>query len=730
VTRTRNERLIGAGLVLAALLTLLVAVQAYRTTAALFTTADLVAHTRQVQTALAQLVAAIQEVESGQRGYVVTGDDAFLKPRSAALHTLDTQLGELGNLIADNPAQVQRVTVLRDLIGRKVAFSQQVVETRAKEGFDAAAAQMASREGREFMRNIRALTDGMEDEEHHLLEVRSAALRTSRLYASATYAGFTVLGFGLLSLVYVVVRRDVAERGRAESNLRGLLDAAPDATLVVDASGRIVMVNAQAPLLFGYRREELLGQTVELLMPGRFRTAHRQHRADYARDLRTRPMGAGLQLFAVTKDGREFPVEISLSPMRTDSGAWITAAVRDTTERVRAAEALRQAAEQIRDLYDHAPCGYHSLGLDGTFIEINDTELSWLGRTRAEVVNRMKFTDVLTPDSVARFEREYPRFIRRGRVRDLEFEYVRPDGGVLPVLLNATAITDASGRYVSSRATTVDLSERQRAEGLLIERQTLERTNAELQEFSYVASHDLQEPLRKIQAFGDRLRSKHAATLPAEADDFLQRMQNAAARMQILINDLLSFSRVTTRAQPFVPVDLAAIAREVVSDLEGRIEQTHGRIELGDLPTIEADPTQMRQLLQNLLGNALKFHRPGVEPLVQVSGHVLNGSRGSASQPAALELSVTDNGIGFEERYLDRIFTIFQRLHGRNEYEGTGLGLAICRKIVERHHGHITAHSQPGQGTTFVVTLPVQQGRGDEIADDQHAAPIEEPGPA
>jgi two-component system, LuxR family, sensor kinase FixL len=608
VTKTRNERLIGAGLVLAALLTLLVAVEAYRTIAALLTTVDLVAHTRQVQTAVAELVAAIQDVESGQRGYVVTGDAAFLEPRRAALRTLDEQLDELRNLIADNPAQVQRLTVLRDLIGRKVAYSQQVVDARAQEGFAAAAARMATQEGREFMRNIRALTDGMEDEERHLLEVRSAALRTSRLYASVTYVGFVVIALGLLGLVYGVVRRDISER-------------------------------------------------------------------------------------------------------------------------VRAAETLRQAAAQIRDLYDRAPCGYHSIGPDGTFLEINDTELSWLGRTRAEVIGKMKFADVLTPESVARFEREYPRFIQRGRVRDLEFEYVRPDGSVLPVLLNATAITDPSGAYVSSRATTVDLSERQRAECLLIERQALERTNTELQEFAYVASHDLQEPLRKIQAFGDRLRSKHAAALPAEADDFLRRMQNAGARMQTLINDLLSFSRVTTRAQPFVPVDLAAVAREVVSDLEGRIEQTHGRIEVGELPTIEADATQMRQLLQNLLGNALKFHRPGVEPLVQVSGHVLNGSQASRTQPSApsaCEIRVADNGIGFEERYLDRIFTIFQRLHGRNEYEGTGLGLAICRKIVERHHGHITAHSSPGQGATFVVTLPVQQGRSDATSDDQHSTPIEE----
>ena len=168
---------------------------------------------------------------------------------------------------------------------------------------------------------------------------------------------------------------------------------------------------------------------------------------------------------------------------------------------------------------------------------------------------------------------------------------------------------------------------------------------------------------------------------------------------------------MTTKAQPFAPVDLAQVAREVVSDLEGRLQQTGGRVEVGDLPTVEADPTQMRQLLQNLIGNALKFHRPGVPPVVQVHGRVLPATADADGQPRAparARSPCEDNGIGFDEKYLDRIFKVFQRLHGRGEYEGTGMGLAICRKIVERHGGTITARSTPGRGATFVVTLPCQ----------------------
>ena len=246
----------------------------------------------------------------------------------------------------------------------------------------------------------------------------------------------------------------------------------------------------------------------------------------------------------------------------------------------------------------------------------------------------------------------------------------------------------------------------------------LERSNRELQDFAFVASHDLQEPLRKIQAFGDRLKSKHAASFNAEGRDYLERMQNAAHRMYILINDLLTFSRVTTKGQPFVPVELSQIANEVINDLEVRILQSGGRVEIGTLPQIEADPLQMRQLLQNLIGNALKFHRPEVPPVVKINSHLFDGSLPpehsvTNGDHQLYQLTVEDNGIGFDEKYLDRIFTPFQRLHGRGEYEGTGMGLAVCRKIVERHGGTITAKSTPGSGTTFEVVLPASHDEGD-----------------
>ena len=239
----------------------------------------------------------------------------------------------------------------------------------------------------------------------------------------------------------------------------------------------------------------------------------------------------------------------------------------------------------------------------------------------------------------------------------------------------------------------------------------LEHSNRELQDFAYVASHDLQEPLRKVQVFGDLLNTKCSEVLSEQGKDYVQRMQSSTKRMQILISDLLLFSQVTSKGQKIEPVDLSQVAKHVVEDLGARIDNTNATVDVEGLTTIDADSTQMRQLLQNLIANALKFHRPDVPPIVKVRGSIVHARNGNDPQDgdgqAMFRITVEDNGIGFEEKYGDRIFTIFQRLHGRREYEGTGVGLAVCRKIAERHGGSITANGVPGQGATFVVTMPI-----------------------
>jgi PAS domain S-box-containing protein len=275
---------------------------------------------------------------------------------------------------------------------------------------------------------------------------------------------------------------------------------------------------------------------------------------------------------------------------------------------------------------------------------------------------------------------------------------VRKDGTRFWADVAITAVRDESKGLVGFSKVTRDLTERRRAELVLKERtEDLLRSNAELETFATVASHDLQEPLRKIQMFGDRLLARHAASFDAEVKDHLARMRGAAARMSQLIESLLQYSRVTMKARPFEAVDLAAAARDALRDLEARIEQTGATVEVGALPVVRGDPEQLRSLFQNLIANALKFRRPEAAPQVQVYGRLL--------ETGTVEVLVVDNGIGFDEKFLDRIFRPFQRLHARGEFEGNGIGLAICHKIVDRHAGTITARSKPGGGATFVVTL-------------------------
>lgn len=240
----------------------------------------------------------------------------------------------------------------------------------------------------------------------------------------------------------------------------------------------------------------------------------------------------------------------------------------------------------------------------------------------------------------------------------------------------------------------------------------LKRSNQELEQFAFVASHDLQEPLRKIKLFGNRVKEQITKAPQGgganDPTDYLNRMQNAAERMQLMIDGLLELSRVSTRGRKFEPVQLTKVVEEVIYDLEARIYASGGQVILEELPTVEADGLQMRRLFLNLIQNALKFHRPDVPPVIRVSGSIVR-TRNRDKTSSYVTIEVQDNGIGFDQQYAERIFQPFQRLHGRSEYEGTGLGLSICQKIVERHQGKIEVRSKAGKGTTFTIILPIRQ---------------------
>jgi len=407
------------------------------------------------------------------------------------------------------------------------------------------------------------------------------------------------------------------------------------------------------------------------------------------------------------QDGSWRILESIVQPMMDDSGVVsLIINSRDVTERTQAEEALRKSESRNRALLNAIPDSMFRIDKTGTFLDFKASKEVDLLASPDEFLE--KRLDEVLPTELAQQTLHYIECaLQTGESQMFEYHLSMSDKR-----------RDYEARIVISGEDEVlaivrDITERKQAEeALKTFAAKLERSNRELQDFAYVASHDLQEPLRKIQAFGDRLKTKYTEALGDQGRDYLERMQNAAARMQSLINDLLAFSRITTKAQPFVSVDLSQLTQEVLSDLEVRIEQVSGHVEVGDLPTIEADPLQMRQLMQNLISNALKFHKAGEPPVVHVHAQHLQEGTPSANGEAICQMIVADNGIGFNEKYLDRIFGIFQRLHSRETYEGTGVGLAICKKIVERHGGHITAKSAPGQGATFIINLPIKQPQG------------------
>lgn len=551
---------------------------------------------------------------------------------------------------------------------------------------------------------------------------------------------------GLIGLFTDITARKQAEESLKESEerYRNLFNQISDSIFIFDAETlHFLDCNERVQKIYGYSLEELRAMTPFDLHPP-------EEVEDVKAKVRLRKSSLPFIYTHLTKDHRRIAVEILSDEIEYRGRRAFISIARDVTERKRA-ELERQinleivqALNTTANLDEFLRSVHQALGkllaAENCFIALYDSH--------SEMLHMQYFVDQFDPlpppqklgrgltayvfhsgTPVLMTEEVFAELVKAGEVEDIgtkpaswmgvPFKTPGELSGVVVVqhYTDAQAYSPRDLEFLNSVGGQIALAiERKSAEEKLKTFAVrLETSNRELQEFASVASHDLQEPLRKIQAFGDRLKSKCGPALDESGRDYLDRMQNAAQRMQTLINDLLTFSRVTTQTQPFVPVSIAGVVRDVLSDLEIRLEQTNAQVTIGKLMTIEADALQLRQLLQNLIGNALKFTRPGVRPQLTIEADRLFApDEHSAGQVREIcQLSISDNGIGFDEKYLDRIFNVFQRLHGRQEYEGTGVGLAVCRRIAERHGGSITAHSRPGEGSTFIVSLPVTHPKGE-----------------
>jgi PAS domain S-box-containing protein len=518
----------------------------------------------------------------------------------------------------------------------------------------------------------------------------------SRFLASVTFTALrdsagNLRGFSEFS-------HDLSESEESGAKYRGLLEAAPDAMVVVNQAGEIVLLNVQAEKQFGYRRDELVGQKVKNIIPKGFAERLVADGLRSAEDALAQQIGTGIELTGRRKNGSEFPIEIMLSPLESTEGILVTAAIRDISVRKAAEKHLAQMEGRYRGLLEAAPDAMVVVNQAGEIVLLNVQAEKQFGYRRDELVGQKVkniipegFAERLLADALRSAEDALAQQIGTG----IELNGRRKNGSEFPIEIMLSPLESAEGILVT--AAVRDITMRKKAEAHLLQKvEELNRSNEELEQFAYIASHDLQEPLRMVASYTQLLSRRYKGKLDSNADEFISFAVDGASRMQRLIKDLLAYSRVGTRAKDLFDTSSEEALQQALINLRGAVEESGAQVTHDPLPIVVADEMQLIQLFQNLVGNAIKYQNPGT-PRVHISAARDGEKRWT--------FSVRDNGLGIDSQYFERIFGMFQRLHKREEFEGTGVGLAICKKIVERHGGSISVKSELGHGSTFSFAL-------------------------
>ena len=533
----------------------------------------------------------------------------------------------------------------------------------------------------------------------YLLDVLLSAVVTSARYDLGWYAGRTFLLVASCSLLIVLLfemNRLYARIARAEGSYRGLLEAAPDAMVVVDEGQEIVLLNAQAEKRFGYNRDQLIGQKVQTIIPQGFAERLVADRLRSTEVALAQQIDTGIELEGRRRDGSSFPIEIMLSPLQSDEGILVTAAIRDISIRQEAERQLRLSEERFRMLVGGVK-DYAIFMLDpkGLIVSWNDGAERIKGYKTGEIVGQ-HFSRFYPPDDIAKATpaAELLQAAADGQYQDQGWR-LRKDGSRFWADVLITALYDEKRELQGFSKIIRDITARKVAEELLAEKmKELSRSNKELEQFSYVAAHDLQEPLRMVASYMQLLSRRYKGKLDADADDFIGFAVDGTTRMQALIRDLLAYSRVGTGDARLASISSEKCLQQALVNLRGAIEASGA----GDARSAARGHGE-RAAARPAVPDRRQRHQVPIAwiPKVHISA--------ALNEEKQWSFSIQDNGIGIEPQNFERVFGMFQRLHKGGEFSGTGIGLAICKKIVERHHGNISVESQPGKGSTFSFTL-------------------------
>src|SRR3984893_10862854 len=528
----------------------------------------------------------------------------------------------------------------------------------------------------------------------------------SQFLASVTFTALRDLDGNLQG--YCEISHDLSESTEAGAKYRGLLEAAPDAIVVVNQAREIVLLNMQAEKQFGYHRDELLGQKVTNIIPEGFAERLIADDLRSVEDALAQQIGTGIELFGRRKDGSEFPIEIMLSPLQSAEGILVTAAVRNISVRKEAEKHLAQMARELslkHRLLDSVVEGttdaIYVRDLENRFTLANSACAKILKHSVNEVQGR-SLRELLPNDSYYAIARSDQEVVRAGGTHTIE-EVAEIDGITRIYLTTKGPYRDAGQQIVGTLGIARDITERKQSEEHLVKAVgELKRSNDELQQFAYVASHDLQEPLRMVASYTQLLAKRYKGRLDSDADEFITYAVDGSIRMQGLIQDLLAYSRAGTDGKALCKISSENALKGALTNLRATIEESGAVVTHDSLPAITTDGTQLAQVFQNLVGNAIKYRSSEV-PHVHVSAAKNGGNEWI--------FAVRDNGLGIDPQYFDRIFVLFQRLHGRETFKGTGIGLAICKKMLERLGGRIWVESQLEKGSTFFFALPERDAK-------------------